>query len=390
MGRIRRTLSVRTIETRFLRRSDSRLLGCGERALLRLRCSYFLLQSKGDAILGRRNQTLPAAPLTAVSKGLKVFIAVALLPILSSCHKSAPVPDALQIATAKAVDKFRSVLTTSDPNAPEANAFFDALGVGDPNALLAFPVLRPHLDAGFAELADISLSIALAKNPLGVLALLDSPAKLKDTCVSKFIEPEPGVEQAWYRDAELALRKIDAKSPLAARRDACLEIMRSDEQDALRSSTTAKAIAKFWGATKATNQNNAAAEGFFDAVEAGQSDALLAYPVIYQHLSGGAEDAKISLSLALAKNPSGVLALLDSAAEVKAICVSNLIEPEPGVERAWYRNAETALSKIDSRSPLAARRDACLEIMRSDEQNAGASAPVKTKLRHEPSSAPRG
>jgi hypothetical protein len=132
---------------------------------------------------------------------------------------------------AKAVDKYRSVITASKPDAPEADAFFDAVGAGNSDALLAFPMLRPHLDAGFAESADISLSMALAKNPMGVLALLNSPGKLKTACVSNFIEPEPGVERAWYRNAEKALSKIDAKSPLAARRDACLEIMRSDEQN---------------------------------------------------------------------------------------------------------------------------------------------------------------
>jgi hypothetical protein len=169
--------------------------------------------------------------MTSIGRELKVVMLAALLPALGGCYNSASVSDARQTATAKAVDKYRSVITATDPDAPEANVFFDAVEAGNSDALLAFPVLRPHLDAGSAESADISLSMALAKNPMGVLALLNSPEKVNKTCVSNFIEPDPGVEQVWYRNAERALSKIGAKSALAARRDACLEIMRSDEQN---------------------------------------------------------------------------------------------------------------------------------------------------------------
>jgi len=69
-------------------------------------------------------------------------------------------------------------------------------------------LLKPFSDAGIAESLDYAVARALPNAPVQVLSLVGHGFALEDICTSPFNEPEPGVAEAYQREALRALSSI--------------------------------------------------------------------------------------------------------------------------------------------------------------------------------------
>jgi len=105
----------------------------------------------------------------------------------------------------------------------QGRAILAALERGEPRALASYSRLHNTANVEWTEDVDYSVAMALTHDPEGVLAMADTPERFDSFCTSPLIEPEPGVERAFLRDAVKALRAIGNASPMAARRDACVK-----------------------------------------------------------------------------------------------------------------------------------------------------------------------
>lgn len=78
--------------------------------------------------------------------------------------------------------------------------------------------LRPFSDAAISLSLRYAVARALPKAPNQVLALVGHGFSVEDICTSPFIEPDPGVAQAYERHALAALINVDTPSlkPVAA------------------------------------------------------------------------------------------------------------------------------------------------------------------------------
>ena len=84
---------------------------------------------------------------------------------------------------------------------------------GDPSWLEVAAALRPFSDAAASLSLDYAVAIALPKEPDRVLALTEHGFNVEDICTSPFIEPDPGIAEAYERQALAALANI--KGPIA-------------------------------------------------------------------------------------------------------------------------------------------------------------------------------
>lgn len=89
---------------------------------------------------------------------------------------------------------------------------------GDPSWLKVAAALRPYSDAGASLSLAYAVARALPKAPENVLALTQQGFKIDDICTSPFIEPEPGVAEAYERETLKALATVKGASlaPVAA------------------------------------------------------------------------------------------------------------------------------------------------------------------------------
>jgi hypothetical protein len=109
---------------------------------------------------------------------------------------------------------------------PQGQAILAALERGDPQTLANYPRLCCTANEDWAESVNYSVALALQRNPAGVLALADTQDRFDTLCQSPLIEPTDKAERAFIRAAVKALRSISSKSPLAARRAACVQRLR--------------------------------------------------------------------------------------------------------------------------------------------------------------------
>jgi hypothetical protein len=89
---------------------------------------------------------------------------------------------------------------------------------GDPSWLKVALALRPFSDGGASLSINYAVARALPKAPNRVLALVGHGFAVGDICTSPFIEPDPGVAEAYERQALVALSKVKAPAlaPIAA------------------------------------------------------------------------------------------------------------------------------------------------------------------------------
>lgn len=81
---------------------------------------------------------------------------------------------------------------------------------GDASWLRAAAALRPFADAGASLSLDYAVGRALPREPNRVLGLVGHGFALERICTSPFIEPEPGVAEAYERKALIALSRVSA------------------------------------------------------------------------------------------------------------------------------------------------------------------------------------
>lgn len=100
---------------------------------------------------------------------------------------------------------------------------------GDPSWLKVAAALKPFSDAGASLSLTYAVAHALPKAPDKVLALTRQGFKVDDICTSPFIEPEPGVAEAYERETLKALATVKDASlaPVAA---ACAKQVRPDRE----------------------------------------------------------------------------------------------------------------------------------------------------------------
>lgn len=101
--------------------------------------------------------------------------------------------------------------------------------------------LMPGSDAATTESLIISVSRALPKAPRQVLELIEATEHdrtwaftTKNTCVSTFIEPEPGVSERYLLDSAKALTTLNTgkNAKLEQLRKDCLKNIQNDIRDA--------------------------------------------------------------------------------------------------------------------------------------------------------------
>jgi len=80
---------------------------------------------------------------------------------------------------------------------------------GDPSWLKVAVALRAFSDAGASESLNYAVALALPRATNRVLALVGHGFSVADICTSPFIEPDPGVAQAYERQALAALSKVE-------------------------------------------------------------------------------------------------------------------------------------------------------------------------------------
>ncbi len=96
---------------------------------------------------------------------------------------------------------------------------------GAPEWLEIAQLLRPVSDAAASLSLDYSVARALPKRPEGVLGLIGHGFTAKGICTSPFIEPEPGVAEAYEASALGALAKVKAAELIRAR-DECASLIK--------------------------------------------------------------------------------------------------------------------------------------------------------------------
>jgi hypothetical protein len=79
---------------------------------------------------------------------------------------------------------------------------------GEPSWLKVAVALRPFSDAGASLSLDYAVARALPKAPDRVMALVGHGFAMEDICTSPFIEPDPGIAEAYERQAMAALSKV--------------------------------------------------------------------------------------------------------------------------------------------------------------------------------------
>lgn len=88
-------------------------------------------------------------------------------------------------------------------------------------------------------------------------------------------------------------------------------------------------------------------EALLDPVEAGDPEWLEVWSTLRPYSDGAAaESIDISFARAIPKAPEAVLRLVGHGLELKNICGSPFIEPDPGVAEEYKRKALAALSAV--------------------------------------------
>jgi hypothetical protein len=94
----------------------------------------------------------------------------------------------------------------------------DGVESADTSWLKVATALRPFADGGASLSLDYAVALALPKAPDRVLALVGHGFDVEYICTSPFIEPDPGVAEAYERQALAALAKVKAPAlaPIAS------------------------------------------------------------------------------------------------------------------------------------------------------------------------------
>jgi hypothetical protein len=113
----------------------------------------------------------------------------------------------------------RKVLDALWENQPEWNQVLAGIESAEPKWLEIAQRLHPFSDAGSSEDLHNAVARALPKAPERILSLIGPGFEIEFMCTSPFIEPEPGVAEAYERQALAALASVRSPKlrPLAAK-----------------------------------------------------------------------------------------------------------------------------------------------------------------------------
>ena len=123
----------------------------------------------------------------------------------------------------------REVLRDLWEHEPDFERVLAGVESGDATWLSVASALRQFSDAGGSLSLDYAVARALPRAPERVLGLVGHGFAMQRICTSPFIEPAPGVAEAYEQKALLALSKVKspALAPIAAQ---CAERVRLPAQ----------------------------------------------------------------------------------------------------------------------------------------------------------------
>ncbi len=133
-----------------------------------------------------------------------LLLALTLVSPVAAC---ADQPDPVAQALLKRIssDGGHKVLRDLWEHGQEFGRVISGIESGDPSWLEVATALRPFSDAGASLSLNYAVALALPKAPDRVLALVGHGFELNDICTSPFIEPDPGIAEAYEREALDAL-----------------------------------------------------------------------------------------------------------------------------------------------------------------------------------------
>lgn len=137
-------------------------------------------------------------------------------PIAIAVHAASPSAQAILVRVSK--EGGQKVLWDLWEHPRDFDRALSGIESGDPSWLKVATVLHPYSDAAASLSLDYAVALALPKAPERVLALVGHGFKVEDICTSPFIEPDPGVAEAYERRALAALARIKTPAlvPIAA------------------------------------------------------------------------------------------------------------------------------------------------------------------------------
>ncbi|MEZ0191023.1 hypothetical protein AB9X41_17525 [Ralstonia solanacearum] len=146
-----------------------------------------------------------------------ILLLLALVPMTAFAAGSSD-PSAKILLTRIAKEGGHKVLWDLWEHEEDFEHVLSGIESGDALWLKVATALRPFSDAGASLSLDYAVARALPKAPNRVLALVGHGFALKFICTSPFIEPEPGVAEAYEQRTLVVLSKVKspALAPIAA------------------------------------------------------------------------------------------------------------------------------------------------------------------------------
>ena len=139
-----------------------------------------------------------------------IFFGALLLsaPLASAPNKMGSAPTAAQILSRIATEGGHKVAWDLWDNDREFKRVVRRIESGDAQWLEVARQIKPHSDAALSLSLDYSVALALPNVPARVLALIGHGFDLDRVCTSPFIEPDPGVAEAYEWRTLVALARV--------------------------------------------------------------------------------------------------------------------------------------------------------------------------------------
>ncbi|MDR7132847.1 hypothetical protein J2X06_000031 [Lysobacter niastensis] len=149
---------------------------------------------------------------------IAILLSLALADPVALAAEGSTSPSAQALLGLIAKEGGRKVLWNLWERDKEFDRVISGIESGDPSWLKVATALKPFSDGAASLSLDYAVAPALPKAPNQVLALVGHGFSAADICTSPFIEPDPGVAEAYERQALAALSKVKAPAlaPIAA------------------------------------------------------------------------------------------------------------------------------------------------------------------------------
>jgi hypothetical protein len=148
-----------------------------------------------------------------------ILALLAALAVASSiAFAGGPAPSAKSLLSRISKDGGHKVLRDLWEHEESFSYMTSGVASGDATWLRVATALRPFADGGASLSLDYAVAQALPKAPTRVLALVGHGFDVEYICTSPFIEPDPGIAEAYEQRTLAALSKVKvpALAPIAA------------------------------------------------------------------------------------------------------------------------------------------------------------------------------